>query len=257
MMQRSLWNGVFIMVEREIRRFMRVWPQTLAPPLITTTLYFMVFGTLIGERVGEMGGYPYATFMAPGLIMLSVIQNAYANVTSSTFGLKFMRVIEEMLVAPLPNAAILIGFVSGGVVRALITAVVVYCVALFFTDITVHSWSLTLLVAVLTSIVFSLMGLINALYAETFDDISIIPSFILTPLIYLGGVFFSVTLLGDPWRTLSLGNPILYMVNGFRYGMLGVSDVSVTLSLGMLVLFIAVFYAWAMWLLRSGQGTRS
>ena len=241
---------------KEIRRFMRIWTQTLLPPAITMTLYFIIFGSLIGSRIGEMSGISYMAFITPGLIMMSVINNAYSNVSSSFFSNKFQRSVEELLVAPLPNSVILWGFVLGGVARGLITGLIVTVVALFFTDITVFNFWILSSIVFLSSVLFSLAGFINALYATKFDDVSIVPTFLLTPLSYLGGVFFSTDLLPEGWRLVSEFNPILYMVNGFRYGMLGVSDVNLATCYIILLSIISVLFLLSMRLLNSGKGIR-
>lgn len=254
---RAYWIAFSTILVKEIRRFMRIWQQTLLPPAITMTLYFIIFGNLIGSRIGEMSGLNYMSFIMPGLIMMSVINNAYSNVSSSFFSNKFQRSVEELLVAPVPNSVILAGFVFGGVARGLLTGIIVTIVAVFFTDIQVHNFWILASIVLLSSILFSLGGFINALYANKFDDVSIVPTFILTPLSYLGGVFFSTDLLPEGWRLVSEFNPILYMVNGFRFGMLGVSDVSLVTCYGILVSVILVLTAYSMWLLKRGKGIRS
>ncbi len=244
-------------VTKEVTRFMRIWLQTVLPPAITMTLYFVIFGHLIGPRIGEMGGFQYIQYIAPGLIMMSVITNAYANVVSSFFGAKFQKHIEEMLVAPIPNWVILCGYICGGVARGVIVGVVVTVVALFFTDLHMHSFWITAMVVLLTSVLFSLGGLINGIFARSFDDISVIPTFVLTPLTYLGGVFYSIDLLPPFWQKVSLANPILYMVNAFRYGILGVSDIDVATALVVLALFSAALFAVCLALLNRGVGIRT
>ena len=242
---------------KECTRFLRIWVQTLVPPAITMTLYFIIFGNLIGERIGEMGGVSYMEFIVPGLIMMSVITNAYSNVASSFFSAKFQRNIEEMLVSPVSTFTIILGYVGGGVARALIVAVVVTLVSSFFVPLNIQHVSLIVLTVVLTATLFALGGLLNAVFAKTFDDISIIPTFVLTPLTYLGGVFYSITLLPQFWQTVSQVNPIIYMVNAFRYGFIGVSDIDPYLALGVLVLFNTAFLAIAWVLLNRGVGIRS
>ena len=254
---RAYWIAFSTILIKEIRRFMRIWQQTLLPPAITMTLYFIIFGNLIGSRIGEMSGLNYMSFIMPGLIMMSVINNAYSNVSSSFFSNKFQRSVEELLVAPVPNSVILAGFVFGGVARGLLTGIIVTVVAVFFTDIQVHNFWILSSIVLLSSILFSLGGFINALYANKFDDVSIVPTFILTPLSYLGGVFFSTDLLPEGWRLVSEFNPILYMVNGFRYGMLGVSDVSLVTCYGILLSVIVMLTVYSMWLLKRGKGIRS
>lgn len=243
-------------VTKEVVRFMRIWVQTLLPPAITTTLYFIIFGKLIGGRIGEMDGYRYIDFIVPGLILMSVIQNSYANVVSSFFGTKLQHYIEELLIAPVPHWVILGGYVVGGVARGTMVGVLVTIISLFFTDLTINSYGLTLLVFVLTSILFALAGFINAVYAKTFDDISIVPTFVLTPLTYLGGVFYSIELLPDFWQQVSLANPVLYMVNTFRFGILGVSDIEVSVALIIILGFIALLATYSMILLSRGVGIK-
>tara|TARA_R110002072_G_scaffold4663_5_gene32487 strand:- start:1106 stop:1879 length:774 start_codon:yes stop_codon:yes gene_type:complete len=241
---------------KEVRRFTRIWLQTLVPPAITIGLYYLIFGNLIGRRIGEMGGYAYIDFIVPGLIMMAVIQNAYANVSSSFFSNKFQHCIEEILVSPVPNYIILLGFVAGGMVRGLAVGLIVTLMSFVFTSLTIeHVW-LTILVVLLTAMVFSLAGFINALFANTFDDISIIPTFVLTPLIYLGGVFYSIELLPAAGQWISALNPVLYMVNTFRFGILGSSDVNIYWALFILTMFSAVLFVTALVLLRRGTGLR-
>lgn len=243
-------------LRREVRRFLRIWPQTLLPPAITMCLYFVIFGKLIGARVGSMGGMDYMTYIVPGLVMMSVIQNSYSNVVSSFFGTKFHHSIEEMIVAPVPHVVILMGYVAGGAMRGLLVGGIVMTLAMFFTRLSVEHLGATLLIVLLASVLFSAAGLVNAIFARSFDDISIIPNFVLTPLTYLGGVFYSIELLPDFWRHLSLVNPIVYIVNGFRYGLLGVSDVSPWVAIAMVTLATVLMCTWAHWLLARGTGIR-
>ncbi len=242
---------------KEIRRITRIWRQTILPPAITMSLYLVVFGNLIGARVGEMGGHPYMDYIAPGVIMMAVITSSYSNVVSSFYGARYQRYIEEMLVSPTPHAVILLGYVGGGVARGLAVGLVVTAVAMLLADLEMRHLLVTVLVVFLTSVLFSLAGFINAIYAKSFDDIAIVPTFVLTPLIYLGGVFYSIHLLSEPWQTLSRLNPILYMVNGFRYGILGVSDISVLGALTMIVLFVVVLFMFSLRLLNRGVGIRT
>ena len=244
-------------VIKEISRFMRIWVQTLLPPAISMTLYFVIFGSLIGPRIGTMDGLNYIEYIAPGIIMMSVINNSYANVVSSFFGAKFQNHIEEMLVAPIPNLVILVGYVTGGMARGFLVGIVVTVVALFFTELRVHNYAITLGVVLMTSVLFSLGGMINAIFAKKFDDISIIPTFVLTPLIYLGGVFYSIDMLPQFWQTASSLNPILYMVNAFRYGMLGVSDIDITHAFVILTVFTIVLFSICLVLLNRGTGIKS
>ena len=243
-------------VTKEIRRFTRIWVQTLLPPAITMGLYFVIFGNLVGSRIGVMGGFSYMQYIVPGLIMMSVITNSYANVVSSFYSAKFQRSIEEMLVSPLPNSIILVGYVLGGVARGIAVGLIVTLISLFFTHLGIHHILVIAYTVVMTAVLFSLGGFINAVYAKSFDDISIVPTFVLTPLTYLGGVFYSMDLLPPFWQAVSLMNPIVYMVNAFRYGVLGVSDVSVQLSLGMLTAMSAVLFLFALRLLDNGTGLR-
>jgi ABC-2 type transport system permease protein len=249
----SLWT----LTIKEVRRFLRIWVQTLVPPAVTMSLYFVIFGSLIGPRIGSMDGFDYIQYMIPGLIMLSVITNSYNNVVSSFYAVKFQKSIEELLISPMPNWTILLGFVLGGVSRGVLIGIIVFGVSLlFYPDFTVANPVLTITVLFLTSVLFSLMGFINAVFADSFDDISIIPTFILTPLIYLGGVFYSINILPDVWRSISMANPMLYVVNTFREGMLGVSDVSIPFSLGMIITFILVLSVSCLYLLKKGTGIR-
>lgn len=249
----ALWT----LVLKEIKRFTRIWPQTLLPPSITMAMYFIIFGNLIGSRIGDMDGFSYMDFIVPGLIMMSVITNSYSNVASSFFSNKFQRSIEEMMVSPMPNWVILSGFVLGGMARGLGVGLIVTVVSLFFTRLTMEHPLLTVLVVVLTSALFSIGGFINALLANKFDDISIVPTFILTPLTYLGGVFYSISMLPEFWQGVSMLNPILYMVNVFRYGFLGVSDIPVGWALAAIFTFIIVLFSIALAMLERGKGIRS
>lgn len=239
------WVAYKTIVRKEVRRFIRIWPQTILPPAVTTGLYFLIFGALIGRRIGDMGGFSYMEFVAPGLIMMTIITNSYSNVASSFFSAKFQNSVEELLVSPMPNWVILAGWVTGGVARGLCVAAVVTVLTLFFTDINVQHIGLTVVVILSTAILFATAGFINAVYARTFDDVSIIPTFVLTPLTYLGGIFYSITLLSDFWQSVSHANPIFYMVNAFRYGVLGESDVSpyIALSITAGATLILVFAA--------------
>ena len=244
------------LVRKEYTRVIRIWMQTIVPPAVTMTLYFVIFGNLIGRRIGEMGGYDYMQYIAPGLIMMSVITNSYGNVVSSFFSAKFQRHLEEMLVSPMPNYIIVLGHVAGGVVRGVLVAMAVAAVALLFTRLPVANIWITVSIVVLTAIVFSLGGMINAIFAQKFDDVSIIPSFVLAPLTYLGGVFYSVELLPDVARTLSMLNPILYMVNGFRYGMLGTSDIDIRAAYAIILVFVGVLFTACIVLINKGVGIR-
>lgn len=257
----NLWRinlvGLYTIVRKESRRVVRIWVQTIVPPAITMTLYFIIFGSLVGSRIGEMDGVPYMRFIAPGLIMMAVIQNSFANVVSSFFSSKLMLHLEEMLVAPLAHTTIVLGFVVGGIVRGLLVAALVVVVALFFTDLDVAHPFVTFTTIVLTALIFSTAGLFNAIFAKTFDDISIIPTFVLTPLTYLGGVFFSIELLSPFWQKVALVNPILYMVNAFRYGMLGSSDIPLGAAYAIMIGFAAALFAAVLLMLKYGTGVKS
>lgn len=251
------WIALTTIWIKECTRFLRIWVQTLVPPAITMSLYFIIFGNLIGNRIGDMGGFTYMEFIVPGLIMMSVITNSYANVSSSFFSAKFQRNIEEMLVAPVPTSVIILGYVGGGVARAILIGIIVTTVSLFFVDVQIHNIAVIIATLLLTSTLFATAGLLNAIYAKTFDDISMVPTFVLTPLTYLGGVFYSLSLLPEFWQWVSKANPIVYMVNGFRYGFLGVSDVNVGVALGLLVVFNAILFSIVYVLLNRGTGIRS
>ena len=244
-------------VRREIHRILRIWGQTLVPPAITMTLYFLIFGGLIGSRIGDMGGFDYMDFIVPGLVMMSVIQNAYGNISSSFFGAKFGRHVEELLVSPLPNWVILLGYVTGAVVRGLLVGIIVLAIAMCFTHVRVPHPFITLSTVLLAATVFSLAGFVNAVYAKKFDDIAIVPTFILTPLTYLGGVFYSVSLLPDFWEGVSWFNPVLHMVNAFRYGLLGVTDVPLWIAYAVMLDLTVGLGALALSLLTRGVGLRS
>jgi ABC-2 type transport system permease protein len=243
-------------VIKEVLRFARIWVQTIVPPVITISLYFVIFGNLIGSQIGDMDGFRYMDFIVPGLIMMAVITNSYANVVSSFYGTKFHHHIEEMLVSPLPNYLIVLGFVSGGIARGLTVGLAVTGVSLFFTDLSFYSPGVIISTVILTSTLFALAGLLNGIFAKSFDDISIIPTFVLTPLTYLGGVFYSISMLPEFWQHVSRVNPILYMVNTFRYGFLGISDLSIGLSYAIIIGFIVGLYSYAVYLLRVGYGIR-
>ncbi len=254
---REQWVAFCTILRKEVKRFTRIWVQTLIPPVITMALYFVIFGKLIGARIGTMDGVPYMQFVVPGLIMMAVLTNSYSNVVSSFFSAKFQRSIEEILVSPTPNYVILLGFTVGGMARGLTIGVLVTLLSMAFADLHVHNWPVTIAIVVLTSMLFSLAGLINAVFANTFDDISIVPTFVLTPLTYLGGVFFSITLLSDFWQAVAQLNPILYVVNAFRYGMLGISDVNIVGAFAGLLVCVLVLFVLALHLLKSGKRLRA
>ena len=250
-------TAYFTIVRKEVSRFMRIWQQTLLPPVMTTSLYFVIFGNLIGPRIGTMDGYRYIDFIVPGLILMSVITNAYANVSSSFFSAKFQRSIEEIQVSPTPNSIILLGYVSGGVARAILVGLIVTVVSLLFSRLSIHNYLVMISVIILTAVLFSLGGFLNGLFAKKFDDISIVPTFILTPLTYLGGVFYSIKLLPEFWQGVSHINPILYMINTFRYGFLGITDINLGVSFFLILLFIAALFFINLKLLDRGFGIRT
>jgi ABC-2 type transport system permease protein len=242
---------------KEILRFMRIWVQTVVPAAVTMGLYFIIFGNLIGSQLADVAGFSYMDYIVPGIILMAIINNAYANVVSSFYMSKFAHFIEEMLVSPMPNYLILAGYLAGGVARGLLVGAVVTVVALFFTPLHIHNAWVLIAVVSLTAILFSLGGFINAIYAKTFDDISIIPTFVLTPLTYLGGIFYSIDMLPEFWQKVSLVNPILYMINAMRYGMLGVSDIEIGLAFTIILLFVVSLFLFALYLLRKGVDIRS
>ena len=244
-------------VTKEVLRFMRIWLQTVVPPVITTGLYFVIFGQLIGSQLSDIEGFSYIDYIIPGIILMAIINNSYANVVASFYMSKFSHFIEEMLVSPMPNYLILTGYVIGGVARGLTVGLVVAIISTFFADINIHNYLILFSVAILTAILFSLGGFINAIYANSFDDISIIPTFVLIPLTYLGGIFYSIDMLPVFWQNVSLVNPILYMVNAMRYGMLGVSDIDLTTAFSIILLFVVALFAYCLYLLKTGKGIRS
>lgn len=251
------WISFSSIARKEMIRIFRIWVQTLVPPVITMSLYFIIFGSFIGSRLGDIGGYEYMAFIAPGLIMMSIITNSYSNTVSSFFSTKFQRNIEELLVSPTPNWVIVLGYISGGMTRGLCVGGLVSMVSLFFVRLPVYHFGITVVFALMTSFVFSLAGMINGIFAKKFDDISIIPTFVITPLTYLGGVFYSISLLPDFWQRISLANPVVYMISGFRYGFLGIADSNVWMGLGILVLFAVLLFLLTLHLLKKGTGTRS
>ncbi len=252
----QLNTALFTIVHKEVRRFMRIWPQTLLPPAITMSLYFVIFGNLVGSRIGTMNGFSYMQFIVPGLIMMAVITNSYSNVSSSFFSAKFQRSIEELIMSPVPLHLVLWGYVLGGICRGMLVGLIVTLMSLFFTHLQIQDWFVTIYTVIITAVLFSLGGLINGVYAKSFDDIAIIPTFVLTPLTYLGGVFYSISALSPFWQNLSLLNPIVYMINAFRYGILGHSDLNVALSLSVVTACCVALYFLAYYLLSRGSGMR-
>lgn len=244
------------LLRKEVYRFMRLWSQTLIPPAITMSLYFIIFGKFIGSQIQEIEGYAYIQFIVPGLVMMSIMTNAYANTASSFFLTKFNRSIEEMIVSPMPNWVILIGFVLGGTIRGVIVGFIVMLIAMLFTHIPMSHFFIVIFMGILAAMVFSLGGLINAIYAKRFDDISFIPTFVLTPLTYLGGVFYSINELPPLCRMLSMFNPVLEMVDTFRYGLLGISDLNIYLGFGIVGVFFIIMFFWALTLMQKGTGIK-
>ncbi len=256
-MHKSNLIALYTLFRKEVVRFIRIWPQTLVPPIMTQSLYFLIFGKFIGSQINDINGVSYMAFIVPGLVMMSVISNSYVNVAGSFFSSKFQRSVEELLVSPAPNWVIIGGYVLSGALRGILCGFLVFGVSVFFTRPTISHIGLIVMFIVLTAIVFALGGLVNGILARKFDDVSIVPTFVLTPLTYLGGVFYSIALLPDVWRNLSKINPILYMVNGFRYGFYGFSDVNVYMSVGILVLFAVLLTIVNLTLLKKGKGLRS
>lgn len=251
------WIALYTLSRREITRFLRIWTQTLLPSPISMVLYFVIFGNLIGSRIGNLDGVPYVTYIAPGLIMMAIINNSYANVVASFFGSKFQHNIEEMYVSIMSPFVLLLGFVMGGLLRSAIVACVVTAVALYFTDIHMHSWTITFSMAFLTGVLFSLAGMLNGLVAQKFDDINIVPTFVLTPLTYLGGIFYSIDMLPKFWYQVSHLNPMLYMINAFRYGMLGISDIDTGVAFSFVIVFILILFSVVYTMLAKGYGVRT
>jgi len=255
-LERARWTGLKTIVIREYGRIIRIWAQTIVPSAVTSALYFVIFGSLIGRRVGLMGGVPYMQYIAPGLIMMAVITNSYGNVVSSFFGAKFGKHVEEMLVAPLPNWIIVLGYVGGGLVRGMLVGTAVTIVSMIFTQLHVYHALAIFAAVVLTSVVFALGGFINALFAKNFDQVNWIPTFVLTPLTYFGGVFYSISLLPEWARHISYANPILHMVNAFRYGFLGTSDVNVVVAFSIMLASAVVLFSIAVFFMNRGTGMR-
>lgn len=249
--------SLYTLFRRELIRMLRIWPQSLLPSVITTGLYYVIFGKVIGERLGDIDGVSYIQYIVPGLIMMSIINNAYTNVVFSFFTSKFQRNIEEMLVAPMSNHMLLCGYISGGITRGILVGTLVAILSLLFTKLTVANWTLTILIVILTSAFLSLAGFINGIFAKKFDDLSTIPMFILTPLTYFGGIFYPVSSLSEIWQTATLINPIFYMISGFRYAILGSSSVPIEYALYILSIGTIILYCLCIWLLNKGIGLKS
>ncbi len=256
MNSKEIFTAFLTIFRKEIVRFTRIWPQTILPSVITMTLYFVIFGKFIGSQLGNINGYTYMQFIVPGLVMMAVITNSYSNVVSSFFGSKFQRSVEELLVSPTPDYIIILGYVSGGTARGITVGLAVTITSLFFEPLNIHNPGFTIIYIFITSFLFSLAGFMNSIFAKKFDDISIIPTFVLTPLIYLGGVFYSISLLPKFWQTISMANPVLYMINGFRFGFLGISDVNVFLGLVISMFFVVTLFLANLYLLKKGVGLK-
>ena len=248
--------GLYTIIRREFLRMMRIASQVFLPPVITTTLYFIIFGRMIGPRIGSINGISYPEFIAPGLIMMTVIINSYSNVSTSLFSVRFQKNIEEILVSPLHNGLILLGYVSGGILRGVIVSILVYLIAWFFIGLEMNHLPITLLVVILVATTFSLAGFTNAMIARNFDDVALIPTFVLTPLTYLGGVFYANSMLPPFWQKISALNPILYMVNAFRHAILGKGDVNMPVAIGVTVFLVVAFTLLNLVLLKKGIGLR-
>ena len=248
--------GLYTMVRKDVLRILRVWGQTLLPPVVTMSLYFVIFGAFIGSQIAPIEGFTYMQFIVPGLIMMAIITNAYTNTSFTFFIGKWMHTIDELLVSPMPSWSVIAGFVAGGIVRAALVGVLVTIVSLFFTSLTVTHLGVLFGAAFLTALIFSFAGMITAVYVDSMDGISIVPNFVLTPLTYLGGVFYSIDMLPPFFRDLSLANPILYMVNAFRYGFLGISDIPLTTCFYVIGGMAAVMFLWTLWLFRRGVGVK-
>ena len=249
--------ALITIIRKEVTRFLRIWTQTLLPPVVTQALYFVIFGKFVGSKIGDIHGISYMGFIVPGLVMMSVINNSFANVVSSFFGSKFQRNIEELLVSPAPNWVILGGYAAGGILRGILVGIIVFTVSVFFVHPQIYNLGIIVVFVILTSVVFSLAGFLNGVFAKKFDDVSIFPTFGLTPLTYLGGVFYSIHHLPPVWQKLSHLNPILYMVNGFRYGFYGISDVNVLLSFFILLILGIALTTANLYLLHKGTGMKS
>jgi ABC-2 type transport system permease protein len=255
----QIWTSYYTMLRKDVVRIFRIWAQTFLPSVITSALYFLIFGTVLGSRIGQMHGVDYISFVVPGLVMLAVVTNAYANTSFTFFQSKFfVRSIDEILVSPTPPWVMIAGFISGGVVRGLMVGTIVLLVSVFFTHLhlAVANVLLILLFGFLTAFVFSLAGLVNGIYAKSIDAINIVPTFVLQPLVYLGGVFYSVSALPQIAQYVTYVNPLFYLVNGFRYGFLGISDISLSLSLAVLVGLIAVLSGINWYLIKTGLGLK-
>jgi len=253
----KLWTSFYTIVAKDVVRIFRIWPQTFLPSVVTSVLYFLVFGSIIGERIGDFNGFSYMNFIVPGLVMLAVVTNSFSNVASNFFAAKFFsRNIDEILVSPTPPWVLIAGFVAGGMVRGILVGILVLIVSLFFVLPPVTNMAMLVLFLILSSMIFSLAGLINGIYAKNFDGITIVPTFVLTPLVYLGGVFYSVSVLPSLWQTFTYFNPIFYLINGFRYGLLGIADVSIVTSVAVLLTLAGILLAINWYLVKTGLGLK-
>jgi len=253
------WISLYTMLRKDVVRMFRIWVQTFIPSVVTSVLYFLVFGTILGSRIGEIQGVDYMTFVVPGLVMLAIVTTSYANTSFTFFSSKFfMRSIVEVLVSPTPPWLLIAGFIGGGVLRGIITGALVLIVALFFTGLSLPIASVLIIAgfAFLTALVFSLAGLVNGIYAKSMDGINIVPTFVLTPLVYLGGVFYSIHQLPEWWQTLTYTNPLFYLINGFRYGFLGSADIALWISTGVLVLLISILAGLNWYFIKTGLGLK-
>ncbi len=255
-MTSASWIGYLTILRKETVRVFRIWPQTFLPSVVTQSLYFIIFGGLIGSRLGSIGGTSYIAFLVPGLVMMSAITNAFTNTAGSFFGAKFQRNIEELLVSPMKPWVILAGYVSGGIVRGVLVGCAVFLVSAFFTSIQVTHLFVLLFFLIITCLIFSLLGFLNGMFARKFDDVSIVPTFLLTPLTYLGGVFYSLEFLPPFWRTVSYGNPIVYMIDGFRFGFSGSFSTPVSMSALILVVVAAGLILFSLRLMKKGVGLK-
>jgi ABC-2 type transport system permease protein len=253
----AIWISYTTIVRKEMVRLFRIWSQTILPPVITSALYFLIFGKFVGSQIPDIQGATYMEFIVPGMVLMAVINNAFMNTAFSFYAAKFQRTLEELMVSPTPYLVVVLGQITSGVFRGIVTAIAILLVALFFTPISIFSFGITLLFVVLTAVLFSLAGLVNGIYADSFDTVSIFPTFILTPLAYLGGVFYAIEMLPPFWQKVSLFNPIVYMIDGFRYGVLGVHHISVWASLAVLMGFILILIAVNYVLFKSGKGLRT
>ncbi len=257
MNRHQLFIAYMTIVRKEVIRFLRIWPQTFLPSVITTGLYFLIFGTFIGSQIKAVGSVSYMAFIVPGLVMMAILNGSFQNIAFSFFQLKFMKNIEEMLVSPMPAWTIVLGYITGSVLRGLIIGSLVFLSAYVFEVIPIAHPILAFFIASTTAILFSLVGLVNAIYAKGFDSINIIPTFVITPLTYLGGVFYSLSLLPPMWQTISYANPVLYMVNAFRYSILGFSDIPFMTSISVLFGCGVVMFAWVLYLFKTGRGLKA